>query len=268
MAKWYWRVLAGSALGCALGLWSFCDVAQSEPLVPPIAAVDDAGLRNDGKAIVIKGQAGFVFKDGLGSAGAEVVRRVREEVISDALAQRLSGRSVMLTMDFDCVRKLTSVRDVQVYSANRLGGVETPMVPIRWLAANADLDLSVLVDGACTSQSPPQSVVPPPERSVVPPPERIDEAESPSSPPRPGPGGVSRWVQIGAYANQDVALQAGRALSLRTALNLSAQSARIEPARVGDRRLYRTLIGPFATLDQARAYCLRIKTTGSDCLVR
>jgi hypothetical protein len=264
-------VLGRFALACTMGLWGVCDLAQAQPESSGVATAHDARLMDDGKVIVIKAEAGFVFKDAPGAGDtANMVRWVREEVISKALAQKLSGRSVIFKLDFDCARKVTAVRDVEVYPENGLVGAATPIEPMRWLAANANLDLSGLIDGACSSSPPSASVAinDGSDMTRSPPSEPIKAAEPPDSPKRLETGGRGRWVQIGAYGSMEGASQAARALSSHTPLAIKALSSRIEPAQIGDRQLFRALIGPFATLDQARTFCIRIKTIGSDCLVR
>ncbi len=243
-------VLGRLGLSGVIGLSSLCAVARASAESARGAAMKDLAPKVDGKAIMIKEQAGFVFKDlrGRGAANGKVVRRVREEVISSDLAQKLSARSAMLTMEFDCARKSTSVREVKVYPYNILGGVGRSIEPARWLAANSDLDLSPLVDGACPTRSP--------------------AVESSDVPPRLRTETGAQWVQIGAYSSSDAAAKAWRALTAREPALSQDVSWRITPADVGGRQFYRTLIGPFVTVDRARAFCFRLKTIGSDCLVR
>ncbi|MDR3506279.1 MAG: SPOR domain-containing protein [Caulobacteraceae bacterium] len=229
--------------------------------------------------VLLSAEAGFAFvgppvrhADGL------IIRRVREEVINQDLADSLGGRSATLALEFNCRHAETTVTEVRLYPGNGLGGgASKPIPPSRWLRANTNLDLSDLAQAACGKDYQPASSHPvdqayssPPQPTAQPAP-RSAPRQAPQPALRPpaaeaGPG--ARWVQIGAFASIAIAEDRWRALQAALPAQTTGRSERTEPVPHGAGVLHRTLVGPFQDKAQAQAFCEVLKSRGYDCLVR
>lgn len=229
--------------------------------------------------VLLSAEAGFAFvgppvrhADGL------IIRRVREEVISQDLTDSLGGRSATLALEFNCRHAETTVTEVRLYPGNGLGGgAGKPIPPSRWLNANTDLDLSDLAQAACgkdyqpAPSHPAEQAYSPPTQSAPQPAPKPAPRPAPQPAPRApvaeaGPG--ARWVQIGAVASTTIAGDKWRALRAALPAQTAGRSERTEPVPHGAGVLHRTLVGPFQDKAQAQAFCEALKSRGYDCLVR
>ena len=117
-----------------------------------------------------------------GSDGV-LVRRLREEVYSPAVAAALGGRSSTATVFFDCAHSSYSLRDPQVYPGASLQGEAKSVTPSRWLSASVvylyDLAASVCPTGR--SAPPPQVAPVDPPVSAPSPPKADDIPAAPTT---------------------------------------------------------------------------------------
>jgi hypothetical protein len=83
----------------------------------------------------------------------------------------------------------------------------------------------------------------------------------------PASGGFA--VQISSQRSQNEARASFRALQSRFAGVLGGQQSFVRRVDLGSRGVYyRTLIGPFGSLDEASAFCGRLKSAGGQCIVQ
>ncbi len=223
-------------------------------------------------AVVLVGP-GYVFAfetpDPAVQAGGLVWKDVREEVTSQAMANRLNGRSATASLAFDCGRNQATASNVLVYAGNsRKGEPARSMPAAEWLTANPGLYLMDLAQAACSDAfTRPFAAL---GGSV-----RVSEtaAAPPANAPAPrqvarGEIGPDHWVQVGAFANVGVADARWRAIQKLIPAQSAGRSVRTEPVGRGGKTLVRALVGPFHGPAAARDFCAALKARGGDCMVR
>lgn len=83
----------------------------------------------------------------------------------------------------------------------------------------------------------------------------------------PASGGYA--VQISSQRSQGEARAAFRSLQRRFSSVLSGQQSFVRRVEIPNRGVYyRTLVGPFASLDEAGSFCSRLKAAGGQCIVQ
>jgi len=190
-----------------------------------------------------------------------VWRRIREEVTSPAMEDRLGGRSATATVAFDCAANQATASNVVVYSGNSLQGVAGRAVPAAdWLVANPGLYLMDLAKAACDggyrrpfTNQPALSA-----ETTQPPAAAAVRALS-------GVTGPEHWVQFGAFTNVAAANRRWRAIQKLLPVQTTGRSVKTESVGHG-KTLVRALVGPFRGA-QALAFCTALKARGGDCLV-
>jgi serine/threonine protein phosphatase 1 len=98
-----------------------------------------------------------------------------------------------------------------------------------------------------------------------------DEAAPPAGPPaRPQPPTPtsSTRVQIAAAASTSEAGAAWSALRQAYQAETRGKTMETQAVQVGERTLYRTLVAGFASDEDARRFCDRLRQAGRDCIVR
>lgn len=79
----------------------------------------------------------------------------------------------------------------------------------------------------------------------------------------------SHLVQVGAFGSNSEAMQNWSRMQSRLGDYVNGKAADVERADLGARGVYHRLrIGPFATADDAKTYCMGLKERGQDCLVK
>jgi len=79
----------------------------------------------------------------------------------------------------------------------------------------------------------------------------------------------SHLVQVGAFGSNSEATQNWSRMQARMGGFLDGKAIDVERADLGARGVYHRLrIGPFATADEAKTYCIGLKERGQDCLVK
>jgi hypothetical protein len=125
---------------------------------------------------------------------------------------------------------------------------------------NAPLSLTPGADAAPPSRSP---NVPESTRSVGP---FASAAPAASEPEAGARGGFA--VQISSQRSEADAKASFRVLQSRFSSVLGGRQPYVKRADLGSKGVYyRTLIGPFATADQAAAFCASLKAAGGQCLI-
>ncbi|MEM8770899.1 MAG: SPOR domain-containing protein [Pseudomonadota bacterium] len=92
-----------------------------------------------------------------------------------------------------------------------------------------------------------------------------------SPPPPAGPSAVSgtHVVQVGSFRSNEEAVAQWRRMVSRLDTVIGDKTFDIEEADLGDRGVYHRLrVGPFASSDEASAYCASLKENGQDCLTK
>ena len=88
------------------------------------------------------------------------------------------------------------------------------------------------------------------------------------TPPAQAAGGAY-VVQVSAQKTEDEARASYQALQQKYPSVLGSRQANIRRADLGDKGVYyRAQIGPFATSDQANAFCGDLKAAGGQCIVQ
>lgn len=96
----------------------------------------------------------------------------------------------------------------------------------------------------------------------------VPPATATPAPPTPASGGKSPVVQLGAYASNDAAMQAWSDVSRKYADAVGGASPQVVKISVpGKGDLYRLVIGPYGSRDQATEVCVQLKSRGRDCIV-
>jgi hypothetical protein len=89
---------------------------------------------------------------------------------------------------------------------------------------------------------------------------------SPSAAQPAGTGGVA--VQVSSQRSEADAKASFKALAARYPNVLGSRHSYISRADLGSKGVYyRTLVGPFASADQAAAFCTSLKAAGGQCLI-
>ncbi|MEN3950434.1 SPOR domain-containing protein [Iodidimonas sp. SYSU 1G8] len=96
----------------------------------------------------------------------------------------------------------------------------------------------------------------------------VPPATATPAPPKPASGGKSPVVQLGAYASNDAAMQAWSDVSRKFGDAVGGASPQVVKISVpGKGDLYRLVIGPYGSRDQATQVCVQLKSRGRDCIV-
>jgi hypothetical protein len=75
-------------------------------------------------------------------------------------------------------------------------------------------------------------------------------------------------VQLSSQRSEPEAQASFRALQSKFPNLLSDRQPIIRRADLGDKGIYfRTMVGPFASIDQAREFCGNLKSAGGQCVV-
>ena len=112
-----------------------------------------------------------------------------------------------------------------------------------------------------------ESPVPPALRDEpAPPPTRVAARREPEA-AAPAPAGPVFRIQLAALSDEAAASRAWDRFRRRYGALLEGLEPVVEPARRGERTLYRVQAGTFASREEARARCARIKKAGGDCFV-
>ncbi|CAN7186065.1 SPOR domain-containing protein [Phenylobacterium sp. LjRoot225] len=154
----------------------------------------------------------------------------------------------------------------------------TPLESAQRAVCERDFQLPLVAAGqrlaqAAPAPAPPRAAAPAPApllaalRPALPAPFSAPNAafRTPASvaPSKPGPGAI----QVVSSSNPAEARQALANLQGRFT-ELQGMRARVEPAQVRGRAVYRGVISGFDSRDQARAFCETLKRGGRDCLAR
>src|SRR5690606_14825021 len=76
-------------------------------------------------------------------------------------------------------------------------------------------------------------------------------------------------VQISEQRSQGEARAAFRSLQRRFSSVLSGQQSFVRRVKIPNRGVYyRTLVGPFASVDEEGSFCSRLKSAGGQCIVQ
>ncbi|MEM9013973.1 MAG: SPOR domain-containing protein [Pseudomonadota bacterium] len=79
----------------------------------------------------------------------------------------------------------------------------------------------------------------------------------------------SYLVQVGAFGSNSEAVSNWQRMQSRLGDYLNGKAPSVERADLGDRGVYHRLrIGPFATAEAAKDYCMGLKDRGQDCLIK
>jgi hypothetical protein len=90
----------------------------------------------------------------------------------------------------------------------------------------------------------------------------------PGAEPEPQSGGRSYVVQISSQTSERDAKAAFRSLQAKFPNELGDQTPIIRRADLGAKGVYyRTNVGPFASVGEARQFCARYKAAGGQCIV-
>jgi len=168
---------------------------------------------------------------------------------------------------------------VQPLLPGTAGGIATgdtpPPLPERLLAEELqDMEVAPDIAGiepaagdAAGAADEEESPVPPALRDEPePPPARVAARREPEPAPPPASGPVFR-IQLAALSDEAAAARAWDGFRRRYGALLEGLDPVVEPARRGERTLYRVQAGAFASREEARARCTRIKRAGGDCFV-
>lgn len=132
-------------------------------------------------------------------------------------------------------------------------------------AANAPLSLSP--DASNNALPPPaaQDNFPPPPRPSAPPPARV--ASAPAA--RAAAAGGSYLVQVSSQRSEADAENAYRGLQSKYSSVLGGHPHQVRRADLGTKGVYyRTMVGPFASREEAVQVCSSLKQAGGDCVVQ
>lgn len=91
---------------------------------------------------------------------------------------------------------------------------------------------------------------------------------APAHAPPPQDLGPAYVAQIGAVASWEAAQSILDAFEARDAQLMSGLKPSVETVSEGGRKLYRAIVGGFASLDAAQAFCSAVRGTDRPCLVR
>lgn len=146
--------------------------------------------------------------------------------------------------------------------------VKTPLEETITAAAESEPDPSPVLEEteAVASVVPGPPVVAPLEETEAPP------AVSPAVPPVGDVGPVdalsgTHLVQVGSFRSEAEAIADWRRIERRFPGLLAGKARHVASADLGERGVfYRLRIGPFASVDDARAHCQSLKDGGQDCL--
>lgn len=76
-------------------------------------------------------------------------------------------------------------------------------------------------------------------------------------------------VQVGAFGSNSEAMSNWQRMQARLGDYLNGKGPDVERADLGDRGIYHRLrVGPFATAESAKDYCMGLKERGQDCLIK
>jgi cell division septation protein DedD len=113
-----------------------------------------------------------------------------------------------------------------------------------------------------TGEAPPAAPVRTHTAVAQPAPIRAAAEPSPS-----GGGGYS--VQVSSQRSETEAQSAFRALQAKFPSQLANRQASVRRADLGDKGVYyRSLVGPFASMEQAAEMCSSLKAAGGSCIVQ
>jgi len=168
------------------------------------------------------------------------------EVVDADRAQIQGFSSMRTTAEVNCKEGLDRVREVQVFDRPNLAGQARPKnVKAAWVRPSTDAYMSSVVRKVCGGPSPPQAA----------PPRKLPAAASAE--------GAS--VQIASSPSEVDARRRLAGFDGKLPANLAT---RIEVAAVGGHKVYRSVIGGFGSLSEARQFCNSLIAGAKDCLVR
>ncbi len=110
------------------------------------------------------------------------------------------------------------------------------------------------------------SPVPPALREEAEPPAVVAARREPEPAPAPPPDRIYR-IQLAALSDEAAAARAWDRFRRRYGDLLAGLEPVVRPIETGGRTLYRVQAGSFASREEARARCARIKRAGGDCFV-
>jgi hypothetical protein len=197
--------------------------------------------------------------------GSTVKVHIREEALSQALAEQLGGRSATAIATVQCPTGGVSIGAVEVYPGNNLSGGQAKSVSaFAWMAANESVEPGKIAQKACGGGA--RSAASDSMNGTG-----RDNATPPGSPPPSRPAVIeagARWAQIGAFASPELAQSSWAKLQKRWPTATQSLSERTQLVTVRGASVHRSLVGPFPSLSSARAFCGMLIAQGADCLVR
>ncbi|HEX7758357.1 MAG TPA: SPOR domain-containing protein, partial [Caulobacteraceae bacterium] len=125
---------------------------------------------------------------------------------------------------------------------------------------------------ATAASSPAAIVKPATPAKPVPPPKSIaailDDKAVRTAPAAALPKGGAAFVQIGAFSSQALAEKGWNDAARIAPGAMAGKGKHVEPVAKDGGTLYRTAITGFASKDEARALCDKLKAAGKTCFVR
>lgn len=139
-----------------------------------------------------------------------------------------------------------------------------PAQPAPAPAAQSNAPLSLNPQGATADASAARPVFPPAPKPAAAPPTRLAAV-----PPATGVAAGSYTVQISSQRSENEAQASFRSLAAKYPNLLGNRQPIIRRADLGEKGIYfRTMVGPFASVDEASQFCGSLKSAGAQCVVQ
>jgi hypothetical protein len=189
------------------------------------------------------------------------------EVATADAEQDYGFRSIRLKLDIDCHSGRDRLTSIEMFpEAHLQGKVRVRPPPGGWAKPSSQAWLADVIQLMCGAPSGLAATQASVLRGAVEPSSTArSAADALTSPASPKPGAV---VQVGAADTEAGAQSALDDLKKVKGLSLENLSARVEPAEVKGKRVYRATLSGFAGLPEARALCAAVRKAGAGCFVR
>jgi len=247
------------------------------------------------KVTAISDSAIFALVEGPNAppaGGGPLTVRMREEVLNAETAKTVGGRSALMIMQLDCGPRRLKLDALEVYEGSNLQGAMKRQRGGDWLVAPPDSYLADVIAAGCdpgyrypyaavpaaapaqTAAAPPSK--PPPPKPPEPAPSAAAAALRPSMPPPPPTAaanppparvGGAFQAQVGSFNSSEAAWAELAKLAATYRTQMTGHSQAVERSTATP-RMHRALVGGFASLRDAEAFCTALRADRRPCMAR